>query len=808
MNVFSWFKTWRLNSDIKRADILDEKLTQGLETYGVDFARLEEDRKLNRSELLKTRNAIERVEENKTKFYRKDLKNLINLEGKELTAYQRDLQKQISDLHKILDGVDKITKNEVAEILYDIRNPLLTYSIFVDKIKDVLKNKKNKLSWSISKESEKAILASLEEIRNIYHKLVKDTLALIQIHISKTHNSSDANSADFSQILKQRAKAKSSLNAQRRALLKSIDKLEKLLIAAHFKKDDSGAQFELIRIISEFKNQFNKLFELCENRIKLADDMIIRVFKLEIKYVAELKRLKEEVDALLVNLKESKTKQKTKEFIEASDETLMFKFEKFDRLFGVETVETMSRFEKEMLLSNSELKKLEEKVAREEVVITEKADEDLKIIKAGLESPTKSFLKRIFILGLAANLFVQTTMVAPEMGGGPLRETKKVQVIDDPRVEKELEMKMLTNAGTSIEAQEIINFETTFNVEVDVPASFAPTFNPKESQIFKDDYSKAIDGFNEDLASNKAELSEGLKETAKDTIKSIESKYHMTIPQEVKTAFNNMSPDFILADAKVTVVGVDIIGLACIKGSSQTIQPSGLTGMEMNANLAAGRAEQFEDTVLSKTNEVFAKQGIHIEIPDSVINIVGEIARDTKNAEMAVNIVNDWLKTNPSNVKILDSKGKEIKSIDFRKIKTDHKDTHKKELDNFDRVMNKMRQIDVKTFENIIYDVLKNDRGIIVKIAVKVEKPIKVAIVHEKYKDPYLLPNNASVPQAPVVVSKRSFWRDPRKVQNKPIKGKPRPNLPRYEASRRKLIVGNGGSFRQKTFAASKGGRR
>ena len=808
MSLVTWFQSWRLNSGIKKIDKLDEKLTEGLEKYNLDFDRMDEERRANRSDLLKTKNAILRVEENKSNFYRSELKKLVSLEGNELTAYQRDVQKQILDLHKILEGIDNVAKNEVNEILYDVRSPLLAYSKFVDSLRKVLADKHK--VWAMSKEQKKEVLAVAEEIQSLYHSIVKDTLSLIQSHISKSYNDADANASEFTEILRQRAKAKSLLSRKRLSLLKSIDRIEKLLGKYAFNKDMVDAQNELLKIIVQFREQFKQLSELCEDRIKVADDMIIRIFKLEIKYVSELKKLKDEIDKLT---KEIGVAPKTKEVLADAENQLILRFEKFDKLFGKEALETLSRFEREIVLKNTELKRLEEKIIQEEAKITKQANADLKIIEEELDRPKKGMLKKIIILGLAANLFVQTTMVAPEMGGGPLRESNKVRVIDNAQMETELENEMLTHQGTTVEAEEIISFETTLDPELDVPASFAPKFDPRESQIFQKDYSDALINFNEDLVAGKKQISDGVKESAKDSIRSIEKKYNVHIPAEVRNSFENMSPDSVLKDANLRVLEVQIIGLACIKGASQTKRSSGLTGFDSDTRLAEGRGAQWKDSVLQKVSQVFGGQGFNAEISDSVVKVAGIIARDTENAEKAVGVANDWLKTNPSNIKVLDSKGKEIKSIDFRRIKTDHADTYKKELDNFDRVMNKMKEVDVKTYESVVYDVLKNDRGVIVKMKVKVDKPIKVAVIHEKFKDPYLVSNYPAdkiVPPPPIIPGgrRKDLWRNPMKVNTKSLKQKPKPNLPRYEASRRKLVrLANGSHVRQKTFGATKGGR-
>lgn len=508
---------------------------------------------------------------------------------------------------------------------------------------------------------------------------------------------------------------------------------------------------------------------------------------------------------------EIKVNPKTKEVLDASEEQLEARFDKFDKLFGKEAVETLSKFEKEMVLGNTELKRLEEKIVKEEEVITNKAKADIKFIEEDIDRP-RGGLKKVLILALAANLFVQTTMVAPEMGGGPLRETNKVRVIDNAQEEKELELEMLTHQGTTVEAEEVISFETTFYPELDVPASFAPTFNPGESKIFQKDYSDALVDFNEDLVSERNQISDKVKESAKDSISAVEKKYNVDIPTEVKTSFEKMSPDSIMSDANVTIVEVQVTGLACIKGANQLKRSTGLTGFDSDRALAIGRGQQWKDSVLQNVSQVFSKQGFSVNIPDSVVSVDGEIARDTENAENAVKIVNEWLQTNPAHIKVQDSKGKEIKSVDFRRIKTNDANTYKKELDNFDRVMNKMKETDSKTYEQIVFDVLKNDRGIIVKVKAKVQKPIKVAVIHEKVKDLYIpsnYPADKIVSPPPVVKNRRrDLWVNPMKVNTKSLKYKPRPNLPRYEASRRKMVrLANGSHVRQKTFAASKGGR-
>lgn len=300
MSITTWFQSWRLNSGIKKIDRLDEHLTEGLERYNVDFDRVDEDRRANRAELTKTKNAILRVEENKANFNRSELKKLLTLEGKELSAYQRDIQKQMVDLHKILEGIDKVAKNEVSEILYDIRGPLLSYSRFVDALRRVLADKHK--NWSMSRDQKKEVLGVAKEIQTLYHSIVKDTLSLIDSHISKSYNDSDSNSAELTDILKQRSKAKSLLSRKRSSLMKNIDRLEKLLIKYTFKKDDVGAQNELLRLVVQFRDQFKQLSELCEDRIRIADDMIIRLFKLEIKYVSVLRKLKDEVDKLTAEI--------------------------------------------------------------------------------------------------------------------------------------------------------------------------------------------------------------------------------------------------------------------------------------------------------------------------------------------------------------------------------------------------------------------------------------------------------------------------------------------------------------------------
>lgn len=262
----------------------DEIISGQMATYTNDSEEIKKVRESNRSNVLKLQKAMDRVRDRDTSDFRKET-------IADIRAYENSLKRQAKDILQIIRLCNELIRNEFREILFDIRNPLVAFERFFMSLKDGL------VHVNLDKDTMNRLKTIVPNIQKNYLDLINDTIHYVRNEL-KYYNSLGLNFGLMDETketeyalathVKERARIKQRMNGKAQWIMSQIKMLTENL------QRRPGSQ-EIVKSMQYFSQQFKALVDFCEDRVEVADHMIIESIVLQRDYYEDLETLKEEL---------------------------------------------------------------------------------------------------------------------------------------------------------------------------------------------------------------------------------------------------------------------------------------------------------------------------------------------------------------------------------------------------------------------------------------------------------------------------------------------------------------------------------
>lgn len=351
--------------------------------------------------------------------------------------------------------------------------------------------------------------------------------------------------------------------------------------------------------------------------------------------------------------------------------------------------------------------------------------------------------------------------------GGPRHEIDKTIVIGtNNEVLNEAEFMVLTHDAEFKAVDDGITVSKQYTIINDYPATFSPTFDPKSSTLTDTSQFDKISDECKRISQDFFNLSSTNTEKIIANLKPILDKEHLSVSDVNKNIGKDKIIESLIRTQGFIFDSVEVIGTACIKGTSLVPYENFETKKDANISLGFGRGQRLGGGfIIPKIQRVLKQNGLDSSLANKIV-YSGMIIYNSEGVNMTVVTVNQWLSNNPNKVSFGE---KTISNINLDLIHS--ADLY--ESSKLDAVLNYFKIHEPGLYTQIVGDparhhvggYLSDDRGVQICIKGHITADVKAGLIIEKFVDPAI---PSSYPQDKIIEGTDPQYDERKKQWNRP----------------------------------------